>query len=135
LNVLLDEVSVDGDGGGRAFACRCDDLRARIRDVPRSPDAGDTRSADAVDEDEAKVVDRTAEALQKTGSARPDVRADEESCSLDHSTVAERHTAQAICFDDEPPNLAVDNADPARFEQRSLGLGEGIGVREEDEVV
>src|SRR4051794_23670510 len=101
LNVFLGDVGVDRDGGGRAFACSSDHLRPRIGDVPRGPDARHTRSADAVDDDEAMVVDHGFEPVQKIGAARPDLGTDEERCALDYSTVTEHDTSQAISVDDE----------------------------------
>ena len=67
--------------------------------------------------------------------ARSHVWMHEESCSVDQSTVGEHHASQAISLDDEPPNLAVDNADAARVELVALGLGQVVRVREEDQVV
>ena len=60
--------------------------------------------------------------LQEAVEARPDLGPDEEGGSLNGSTVAEHHTPQAIVFDDEPSNLAVDDADAARFELLALPL-------------
>ena len=76
-----------------------------------------------------------AELLQEATGARTDLGPDEEGGSLNGSTIAEHHSPEAIVFDNESSNLAVDDADVACFELRALRLREVVGVRKEDQVV
>ena len=67
-----------------------------------------------------------AELLQESVETRAHLGPDEEGVSLNGSTVAEHHTLQAVVFDDEPANLAFDDADAAGFELLALRLGEFV---------
>ena len=60
-DVLLDEVGVDGDGGGGALAGGGDDLGARVDGVAGGPDAGHAGAPGGVDGDPAVVVGRAAQ--------------------------------------------------------------------------
>ena len=101
-------------------------MRARVRDVPGSPDTRDACPPGAVDADEAMVIDLDVELLDEAVESRPDVGADEEGVPLNGSTVAEHHTRQAIVLHDEPANFAVDDADAAGFKSLALGLRESL---------
>ena len=102
---------------------------------PAAQTPGDARASGGVDADEAEIVGLAAELLQESVEARAHLGPDEESGSLNGSTVAEHHTPQAVVLDDDPANLAFDNADVAGFELLALRLGEVVCVREEDQVV
>ena len=69
-HVVLDQVSVDRNRGGRPFTRRGDHLRPRVRAVPRLPKRLRRLSSPAVStRDEAEVVD-----LEGEGSRRPSRR-------------------------------------------------------------
>jgi len=88
---------------------------------PGSPDAYDARPPDFIDAHEARVVDRETQLIHEAVESRPDVGADEDSGSLNGSTVAEHHTPQTIVMHDETPNLGIDYADAACFELLAFG--------------
>jgi hypothetical protein len=110
-------------------------LRPWVGDIPGSPDACDARSPDFIDAHEARVVDRETKLLHEAVQSRPDVGADEDSGSLNGSTVAEHHTPQAIVLHDEPSNLRIDYADASCLQLLAFGRRQVVGVREEDQVV
>jgi hypothetical protein len=110
-------------------------LRARVSRVARSPYTREARPPLAVDASEAEIVDLAAEALQEAIGPSTDEGSDEEGGPLNGSTVAEHHALQAILFDDDASNLAVDEADAAGFELLALRLRQVVGVRKEDQVV
>ncbi len=61
-------------------------------------------------------------------------RLDEHRCSLDHLTVGQLDTPQAVVLHHQPCYLAID-PDSARPQLVPLGGGQFIGVDEEDDVV
>src|SRR4029079_10804018 len=64
-DVVLDEVGVDVDGGGRTLAGGGDDLGARVGDVAGHPDAGASGAPGGVFDDPAALVARAAEAHEQ----------------------------------------------------------------------
>ena len=94
---------------------------------PAAQTPGTLVLSDVVDADEAEVVDLDTELLHEPVESRPDLGPDEEGGSLNGSTVAEHHTPQAIVLHDERSNLAVDDADAARFELLAFRLGQVVG--------
>ena len=62
----MDEVGIDGDGCGRAGACRRDHLRTRVDGIARGPHARVGGAPGAVDDREPGLVDVVAEGVGET---------------------------------------------------------------------
>src|SRR5665647_1978491 len=133
LDVLLDQVGVEGDGGRGFLTCGCDDLGARVGRVPGDPDARHAGTARRVGDHPAGVVDGAAEADQQI-AVRDESRAYEDRRSADGPAALQLDAAQLVVLDEESLHGPVDDADRARRELFALVCGESAGVREEDDV-
>ena len=132
--VVLDQIRVQCDRGGRAGTGGRDDLGPRIDDVPSGPDTGNAGASHCVCNDPAVGVDEAAQADEQA-AVRDEAWWHEERVPGDHAAVVHLHAAEAIIGNDEPFDRAFDDADSAGDQLGSLRGGEGVGWREVDQVV
>lgn len=135
LGVFLDQVSVDSDRRRGSGACGSDDLGTWIGDVSGCPDPRHASPAGGIDDGKASPVELAAQTGQKAIVVGGVPGPDEHRCSLDHLTVGQLDTLQAVVLDYQPCYLAIDDPDSARPQLVPLGGGQFIGVDEEDDVV
>ena len=102
---------------------------------PAAHTPGGAGRAGPVDGDEAGLVELAAEPRQQTIFVRHDRWADEHGRPGDHLAVGERDPGEAIGFDHQPSDLPVDDPYPSGIELQALGVGQSVGVGEEDDVV
>src|SRR5439155_26690034 len=106
-----------------------------VGDVAGRPDVEHARSASGIDADESSLIDVAAQRFDQAVIARVQSRPDEDRGAGDGATGGQLHGAQAIVYDGEPRDKTVDHVYSSRIERRPLARGDGVRVREEDDVV
>ena len=120
VHVLVDQVGVDGDGGGGSLAGGGDDLGARVRRRCRPP----RRPGTVV----RPVASATTQPSSSTAQPRPTSRSlfgtkrgrTNTASARTTSTVLELDTGQPVVLDDQPGHRAVDDADRAGHQLLAL---------------
>ena len=104
VGVLVDEVVVDGDGGGGAFAGGGDDLGAGVDGVAGGPDAGDAGASGVVDRTQpfSPVAQPRCVEQVVVRDERPAGRT--RRCRSTTSPVVELDAGQLVVVDDQPGN-------------------------------
>ncbi len=108
---------------------------ARIDDVSGCRHAGRARPAVPVDHGEAVGIGVDAQSREQPGGVGHVARPDEHRTPRDDASVGEFHPRQPVSVDDEPDDLAVDDAYPARRELRPFRSGRVAGVGKEDDII
>lgn len=137
LDVLLDEVGVDGDGGGGALARGGDHLDHRIDDVPGRPHARDAGAARAVDDGEAVGVEIAAQAGQQAIGVWNVPRPDEHRLAgEDHAAVGKLDAGEVVGLDHRFGETSPCTSGVPRASNCACSSGvDLVGVSEEDHVV
>ena len=120
-HVFLDQIGVDGDGGGGSFAGGSDHLRASVRDVSRDPDAGDARESVSVGDGPSVLVEVAPETDEQVAVGN-ESRRDEQRFAGDGSIPIELDAAETVILNDDSLWRSLGDADPPRGQLLTLGF-------------
>jgi hypothetical protein len=133
LDVLADQVGVEGDRRGGSLAGGGDDLGARVGGVAGHPHAGDAGAPHRVVDHPAVLVHRAAQPGEEVGVG-DEAWAHEHRRPGDDAAFGQLDALELVVSDDEPGDGALDDADATGGQQLALGRADGVGVGEHDDV-
>jgi transcriptional regulator with XRE-family HTH domain len=132
--VLVDEISVDGNGRGGPLASSGDDLGARIGHVAGHPDARDAGGTVGAGHHPAPVIEIAAQTGQQI-VVRDEPGRHEHRGAGDDSPVLPPYAGEMVVLDHDPADCTLDDADGTSHQLGALFLRQGPGRGEEDDVV
>ena len=132
-HVVLDQVGVDGHGGGGSFPGGRNDLGARVGDVACHPHAGDARQPVTVGDGPSLLVERAAEAGEQA-AVGDESGWDEQRVTGDGAVAVELDAAEAVALDEDSLRGPFDDRDPPGGQLVTLGCRQGPGRRDVHDV-